>query len=183
MSSSKTRNMLLILFVVLTLIFGSLSAYEFSQVQQVRSTSQNTVTSTTFSVTTISVTIYPTTYPTTTPSGTLPDNGYIQIQTIGEGRQDFAYTKLVSSTPDAFVFDGVNFTLWVQKTVTFSAGPCASPGGYHGYLITFSDGSSENLSACMLAGYTYEIFLTKHTDPQAGLMVFEDGALYFLSSG
>lgn len=183
MSSSKFRNILLTTFIFLTLIFGSLTVYEFFQVQQVRSTSQNTVTSTTASTTTVSVTVYPTTYPTTIPPGTLPDNGYIEIQTIGESRHDFAYTKLVNSTPDNFVFHGVNFTLWVQKTVTPTQGPCASPGGYHGYLITFSDGSSENLSACMLAGYTYEIFLTKHTDPQAGLMVFDSGALYFLSSG
>jgi hypothetical protein len=52
MSSSKTRNILLVAFVVLTLVFGSLFAYEFFQVQRVKSpstiTSTTTVTSTSF---------------------------------------------------------------------------------------------------------------------------------------
>jgi cytoskeletal protein RodZ len=62
-STLKKKNVLLIVFVVFTLLFGSLFAYEFVQVQQVKS--QSTITSTT----TVTSTSYTTkgTNTTTTP--------------------------------------------------------------------------------------------------------------------
>ena len=46
MSSFKKRNVLLIVFVVFTFLFGSLFAYEFFQVQQLKSQSITTSTTT-----------------------------------------------------------------------------------------------------------------------------------------
>ena len=63
MSSSKFRNMLLVAFAVLTIIFGSLFAYEFFQVQELKSISPTTHTTTVTSTTTVT-----TSFSTTTTS-------------------------------------------------------------------------------------------------------------------
>jgi hypothetical protein len=78
--SFKKRNVLLIVFVVFTFLFGSLFAYEFFQVQQLKSLTQSTTvtTETLFTTSTITVTTNSTTKPNTVP-GTVIPKSYFRI--------------------------------------------------------------------------------------------------------
>jgi hypothetical protein len=164
MSSPKTRNILLVTFVVLTLILGSLSAYEFVQVQQLKS---STITTSTTTVTSTPSTTYTHTYRTTsviTANATIPDEGEIKIYFPNRTKCYFFDYKRMSDFPE-----GTSVTF---KNVTFECMPLTYTTTCKLYYvtITFADGTSE-LSG---AGYCFppetSIAFTDHSNPTAGVM-------------
>jgi hypothetical protein len=116
MSSFKVYNTILIIFIVLTLIFGSLSAYEFFQIEQLKSSS---ITTSTTAVILIPSTTFTTT--TTLTTQALSDRGLIRVYD-GVTVKVFEYMKWNSSTPNTLTFNNVTFTLWTNTTVTNTAG-------------------------------------------------------------
>ncbi|MHB8566608.1 MAG: hypothetical protein ACYC7D_07840 [Nitrososphaerales archaeon] len=122
----------------------------------------------------------------------LSDRGTIQILN-GTSLETFAYIKWNSSTPNTFtisnvtftLWSNVTFTLWTNSTVTYTGGSCYGPSnGYSGYVIKFSDGSTQTLTTCAVGfNAPMTIRLTNHTHPQVGLLIVPStGAVYFLVS-
>ena len=113
-----------------------------------------------------------------------PTNTVTSTTTIGFSK--FLYTMWAQSTPNSFTLDTVKFTLWTNTTITFSAGSCYGPSnGYAGYVITFSDGSSQTLTTCTIGVNPppLSVVLTSHTNPQAGILIVPStGQVYFLVS-
>ena len=119
-----------------------------------------------------------------------PNNGPTVFQTglpkIVVGGKGFNYAAWNSSTPNTFTIYNVKFSVWTNTTITNTGGSCyGGVGGYGGYILTFSDGSSENLSACTIGpNPPMSIRLTNHVNPQAGLLVIPStGTVFFLVSG
>ena len=113
-------------------------------------------------------------------------SGSIQISNAnGTEFETFVYDEWNSSTPNTSTINGVTFTLWTNTTITNSAGSCyGAPNGYGGYVIKFSDGTSQAMTTCTV-GFNppTSLRLTTHTNPQAGLLIFpRTGAVYFLVS-
>jgi hypothetical protein len=112
-----------------------------------------------------------------------PTNTVTSTTTIGSSR--FLYTVWTQSTPNSFTLDTVKFTLWTNTTITFSGGSCFGPAnGYAGYVITFSDGSTQTLTTCTIGvNPPLSVVLTSHTNPQAGILIVPStGQVYFLVS-
>jgi len=122
---------------------------------------------------------------TTTETTTLTSTVQQTPPTIVIGGATFTYTQWNSSTPSSFTISGVRFSLWTNTSITNTGGSCYGPaGGYGGYVITFSDGSSQTMTTCT-AGLnpSTSIRLTSHVNPQAGLLIYPStGAVYFLVS-
>ena len=162
MSSIKTSNKLLIIFVVLTLIFGSLSAYEFFQVQQVKSSSITTSTTanteTLFTTSTITVTA-------TVPN--VPDEGLIDFG-YGSYEGVFAYKRVSDFGAGASV---------TFRNVTFYSMPLnTSITGCEVYYVrvTFPDGTSERADVGSCVSLYPSITFTTHSSPKAGV-IFSPG--------
>jgi hypothetical protein len=192
MSSKKARNMLLATFVVLTLIFGSLFAYEFVQVQQLKSSSQTT------STTTLTLTPYTTTVPFTTTVTLLPSTTFTVATSTETGitTSIITVTATVPNVPDEGV---INFglpnrtnaysfyykrmpdfpqgTSVTFKNVTFECMPLThtTTCKLYNVTITFADGTSE----LNVVGYcfppTTSIAFTIHSNPTAGVMYAPGG--------
>ena len=112
-----------------------------------------------------------------------PTDTVTSTTTIGSSR--FLYTMWTQSTPNSFTLDAVEFTLWTNTTITFSGGSCFGPSnGYAGYVINFSDGSSQTLTTCTVGvNPPLSVVLTSHTNPQAGILIVPStGQVYFLVS-
>lgn len=112
-----------------------------------------------------------------------PTNTITSTTTIGSSK--FLYTMWNQSTPNSFTLDTVKFTLWTNTTITFSGGSCFGPSnGYAGYVITFSDGSSQTLTTCTIGvNPPLSVILTSHINPQAGILIVPStGQVYFLVS-
>lgn len=112
---------------------------------------------------------------TSVESFLLGSSGVLNIQGIGS----FYYLQDNSSIPQTFTYRNVTFSHITGKTYT--GGTC------DGYTITFKDGSSENLTACSTPFDFPTVFVfTQHKspngNPQAGLAMSANGALYFLVS-
>ncbi len=117
-------------------------------------------------------------------SQALSDHGTIQILN-GTSLETFAYTQWNSSTPSAFTIADVTFTLWSNSTVTYTGGSCyGHSSGYGGYVIKFSDGSTQTMTTCVVGfNAPMTIRLTNHTNPQAGLLIVPSTrSVYFLVS-
>ena len=166
MPSSKFRNVLLVAFAVLTIIFGSISAYEYIQVQQLKS---STITTSTTTVTSTPSTTYTHTYRTTsviTATATIPDEGEFKI--CFPNRTDcyfFVYKRISESDFPA----GTSVTF---KNVTFYNMPLNFTTSCTLFYIriTFPDGTSELGGA----GYCFppetSIGFSDHSNPTAGVM-------------
>jgi hypothetical protein len=156
----QRTEVLLIAFIVLTILFASISTYEYASPNQASSSTQSISSSS--SIPSFQVT------QSTSPS-LLGASGQLVIQGVGP----FDYLQRNSSTPDQFSFDYVKFSVWTNTTVTITGGTCYGSGNYYGgYVATFSDGSSETFTACLSGPYPYvQILLTKHQGPQAGLLI------------
>lgn len=157
----ERTKVLLIAFIVLTILFASISAYEYAFPNQSLSSSTQSISSSS------SIPSYQITQ--SVSSSLLGASGQLVIQGVGP----FDYLQRNSSTPDQFSFDNVKFSVWTNTTVTITGGTCYGAGNYYGgYVATFSDGSSETFTACLSGAYPYvQILLTKHQSPQAGLLI------------
>lgn len=171
MSSFKKRNLLLVTFGVLTILFGSLFAYEYVQVQQLKSST------TTTSTTTGTLTPSPTSETTETATSIVCFiDDTVNIKDVGT----FAYRReTTTGAGNVVVLKNVTFAIWVNTQVTFTFGLC-SP--YRGYVITFQDGTSENMTACSIAFSPITTRLTTHRNPRAGLSIFPDGDVFLIVS-
>lgn len=159
--------MLLVAFVVLTLIFGSISVFGLFQVGQLKSSSIITVTITTPTMITSTVaetpcsTIYTSTVTTSMP--VVPEEGSL----VFWGMPSFSY-KLVGEDfePGSSTnFNGVTFaSLLLNNT-------------YVGCMvrivkITFQDGSSEVIQTAMCpTGFEPHIYFADHSNPRAGIII------------
>lgn len=98
MLSSKVR-VLLVALAVLTIVFSSFSAYEFFQVERLKS---STITTSTTTVTLTPSTTYTDTYRTTsviTANATIPDEGEIRICFSNRTSCDFFDYKRLEDFP------------------------------------------------------------------------------------
>ncbi|MGD0329000.1 MAG: hypothetical protein ABSB40_00975 [Nitrososphaeria archaeon] len=174
MSSIKVRNVLLVTFVVLTLIFGSLSAYEFVQVQQVKSLSQTTSTttvtlppSTTFTVATSTETGITTSIITVTATvPNVPNEGVIKIGFPNRTNAYFFDYKRMAGFPagTSVTFKGVTF---YSEPLNESLTGCV----VYYVKVTFPDGTSEVTGAGYCATMVItSIAFTNHSNPTAGVM-------------
>jgi hypothetical protein len=179
MSSLKKQNLLLVTFGVLTIIFGSLFAYEFIQVQQLKSstitTSTTTITSTP-STTYTSTSNYTSTYVTTetryttstitVTSSFMPDLGSIGFQGMGQ-RLYFQYKRVSLPVGTSVTFSNVTF---------YNVPPAPTSSSCVGYNIrvTFTDGDSEMLGIGQCPTSGPSIVFTEHSNPKAGI-IFEYG--------
>jgi len=178
----KATTMLLALFVVLTIVFASISVFEFAQSgnQKTQSNSTTTTTATTTITTTITT---PSSTSQTQTSGSSPfkDNGYVTIGSIG----NFIYTRIPTSGGEptaSTTLQNVTFA-YLKPNATITG--CIS----YEFKVTFQDGSSENLTAqsCPTNFETSFVFSnhTTHqnttpptTPPTAGLMLIPSGGPY-----
>ncbi len=167
MSSIKARNVLLVTFVVLTIIFGSLSAYEFFQVQQVGSTSSNT-SSTTSTITKTTETLFTTSTITVTATvPNVPDEGLIGFG-YGPYEGVFAYKR---------VSDFGAGTSVMFRNVTFYSMPLnTSLTGCEVYYVrvTFPDGTFERVNVGTCVSFYPSIAFTTYSNPKAGV-IFSPG--------
>lgn len=168
----KPSRVFLGAFVILTIAFAFISAFEFVQLGNGRIQSNQTTTTTTTVTTTIIT--------QTSLSSTVgfPDNGYIQIGSVGY----FAYTRIATSsgvpTTSTQTFQSVTFA-YVKPNATITGGVCDV------FKVTFQvDGSSENLTACSYpTNLETVVVFSKHANPTAGLMfVASNGSVYLLVS-
>ena len=171
MSSPKFRNMLLVAFAVLTIIFSSLSAYEYIQVQQLKSPSVTTSTTTiTLTSSTTSTTVTTETRFTTSTiivtTSFVPDLGSIGFRGMGQ-RLYFQYKRVSLPVGTSVTFSNVTF---------YNVPPAPTSTACVGYNIrvTFADGASEMLGVgeCPTSGPS--IVFTEHSNPKAGI-IFEHG--------
>lgn len=142
MSSIKARNELLIIFVVLTLIFGSLSVYEFIQVNNLEKEVSDLKSS--------------------SSTTTVPEEGLLYFFKFG----DFEY-KMVSEMKEgeSITYKNVTFTdLPLNETYT----GCS----VQFFKFSFQDGSSEvkQITLCPTS-FEPKMYFTNHTNPRAGVMV------------
>jgi hypothetical protein len=165
MSSSKFRGVLLAAFVVLTIVFGSISVYEYIQVQQ--TTTITLPPSTTFTVTTSTETqifISVITYTATVPY--VPDEGEIEICFPNKTDCYFFAYKRMSGFPQgtSVTFKNVNF---YSMPLTGHFTGCVE----YNVTITFADGTSELHGAgyCGPDART-SIAFTDYKNPTAGVM-------------
>jgi len=147
MPSAKVRNMLLATFVVLTLVFGSLSIYDFFQIQQLKISGSTTL----FTTSTITV---------TTSVPTVRDEGDIYFSGIGY----FQYKRLLDLPV------GTSVTFW---NVTFYSVPLNSTSSgctIYNITVSFPDGTSEQtgVGSCPLQGP--KVVFTNHSHPRAGII-------------
>jgi len=167
----QRSRILLAIFVVLTLIFALTTLYEATNSSGPARISTATATQTVI-------------VGNQTPQA-IPVSGSITLR-LGQGdSRTFQYVMWNQSTPNTFTFYGVRFSVWTNTTVTNTAGSCFGPvGGYGGYVIGFTDGSSERLSTCTVGGHPpISIVLTNHTLPQAGFLIIPTSAqILFLVS-
>ncbi len=175
MSSLKFKNLLLTAFAVLTMIFGSLFAYEFVQVQELTGSSQiastTTVTlqpSTTFTVTTSTETRISTSVVVVT--ATVPnvqDEGELSITFPNKTQSElFAYKRLSDFPEGTSVnFEGVTFYNMPHNMTTCEV--------YY-IKITFyiSDGTSERLGVGWCYGFpNTDMDFSNHSNPIAGVIL------------
>jgi hypothetical protein len=144
MSSSKFRNMLLVAFAVLTIIFGSISAYGYIQVQQLKNIGQTTSTTTVtltpsttvttetrFTTSTITVTTNFTTKTSTVPGTIIPKSFFTiflsesSVQAVqGENK------VLCSVTAVAYKYGSSVTTTWSDRIELQQANIVPSGGGF-----------------------------------------------------
>ena len=168
MSSIKARNVLLVTFVVLTLVFGSLSIYDFFQIEQLKSsnitTSTTTVTSTSSATSTSVTTETLTTTSIITASATVPnvpEEGQINFGYMGT----YAYKKLGDLAGDAKV---------TFRNVTFYSVPSteiATGCVIRNIWVTFPDGTSEKIGVGWCMFPKLDIAFTNHSNPRAGVIL------------
>lgn len=180
MSSSNLRSMLLVAFVALTLIFGSLTTYEFVQVQQVKSpppttyTVTATITSPTTATLTVAETTYSTTYTITITTSKLPDEG----TTLVSNGEVYAYKRLENfDEGETITFKNVNFTnLIYNSTETY-----LEPTFF--IKVTYIDGFSQVLTVWINPFASSPLtYFTDHS-PKAGVIISNENssvALYLL---
>jgi hypothetical protein len=169
----QTTKILLALFVILSIIFAALAAFEYTQ------TGPKTTTTTTTTTTTIQVSVITLTQTSGSSAPQTPP------AVISIGGTAFTYSEWNSSTPDTFTISDVKFALWTNTTVTFTGGSCYGPvGDYGGYVITFPDGTTQTMTTCTAGIDTpISIRLSSHVDPQAGLLIDPSTeSVYFLVS-
>ncbi len=153
----QLTKMALALFVILTIAFAALSAFEYVQLSSAKTSTK-----------------------TSTQTSSIP--GTLPVLRIGGTM--YTYSEWNSSTPNTFSILDVKFVITANITLSYG-GTCYSlgSGGAH-VAIAFPDGSTESLSTC-IEGPTppVSIQLTSHVNPQAGvLMVPSNGTVYFLVS-
>src|ERR1700674_949651 len=135
----KATTMLLALFVGLTIVFASISVFEFAQLSNQKALSTTTATTTSTVTTTITTQLI-TTQTQTSGSNPLKDNGYVSIGSVG----NFIYTRITISggAPTAS-------TTLQNVTVTYLKPNATTTGGIcYAFKATFQDSSSETLTAC-----------------------------------
>ena len=140
MSSIKARNELLIVFVVLTLVFGSMFAYEFVQVNSLEKEVSELKSSS---------------------STTVPEEGIIYFYKMG----DFYY-KMVSEMKEgeSITFKGVTFTnLLLNHTYT----GCVVQ--FFKFSFQDDSSEVTQITLCPSA-FEPDIYFTNHTNPRAGLI-------------
>lgn len=178
MSSFKVNNTILIIFIVLTLIFGSLFAFEFFQVQQVKSSSTTTstiiitLTSSTTSTFVTTETEITTSVVTVTPASNVADEGVIKLW--------FPNRKNVYLFDYRRMGDFPAGTSVTFKNVTFFSKPINFLGcEEYDIMVTFPDGMSEETGAgyCGTEVLTSVAF-TNHSNPIAGVMYVPSFYLY-----
>jgi hypothetical protein len=180
----KPQGAALAVFVVLTLVFASVTVLEYTR---------DTTTTETVTVTATGTQIQA----SSSSSAEFQSNGIIDLDSGGNLTQ-FLYTEWNASTPTTFTFANVIFTLSTNPTITNTGSNCWV-AGYGVFNVTFADGSSETLSPCTLAAavtITSEssgqsvtfpndltIRFTDHVNPQAGLLIdLSTGDVYILVS-
>ncbi len=161
MSFSKFRSVLLVAFAVLTIIFGSISAYEFVQVQQLKSSRITTSTTTVTSTPSTTETWYTTsTITATSPVPKLPDEGEFEIVNMGT----FEYKYVGDLQGGASVsFRNVTFySMPLNTTIT---------GCSVRYIrATFPDGTWERINVGWCYPIKISIQFTNHSNPRAGMI-------------
>jgi hypothetical protein len=155
MTSSQSRNVWLILFIAMTIIFSLISAFELIEINNLRTELDRLKQ----------------------PSLVCFNDDTIYVKGAGS----FVYVRETTITAGNVVtLRNVTFTLWVNSSITYTMGLCMP---YRGYVITFQDGASEDLTACHIISMSpIETRFTKHLNPQAGLLIFPDGTVYLLVS-
>ncbi len=151
MSSSKTRNILLATFVVLTLVFGSLSIYDFFQIQQLKSSGSTTLfTNSLLENITVTASV-----------PTVHDVGSIYFSGIGY----FQYKRL-SDLPvgTSVMFWNVTF---YSVSLNFTSSGCT----IYNITVSFPDGTSEQIGVeyCPTGGS--DVVFTNHSNPKAGVIL------------
>jgi len=146
----KAATILLALFVILTIVFASISVFEYFN-----PTAQPLQLLTT--VTTIITTQPSTSQTQTSGSNPFKDNGYITIGSIG----NFIYARipiLTSGEPTASTtLQNVTFT-YLKPNATTTGAICYT------FKTTFQDGSSETLTACSYpTGFATDVVFSNHT--------------------
>ncbi|MGD0330479.1 MAG: hypothetical protein ABSB40_08550 [Nitrososphaeria archaeon] len=146
MSSIKARNVLLVTFVVLTIILGSLSAYEFFQVQQ-----SKTAMWTSTSVITVTATV-----------PYVLNESEIKF-VYGTNYYIFAYER-IADLPAGSSVTFRNVTFYSMPLNTSITG-C----GVYYIKIIFLDGTSERLNVGWCGFPTTSLAFTNHSNPKAGV--------------
>ena len=162
--------MLLALFIALTIVFASISAFEYFNLRTAAPTT-TTITAT--------MTAQPGASQTyvhfKSSSIPLPDNGHITI-----GNTDlFTYTSL--QTPEV----GPNPSTTLENVTFTYLKPNATITGciQYEFKAAFQDGSSENLTAQSCpTGFESTLALSKHQTPTAGLLLMPSVGMYALVS-
>lgn len=157
----QSTKILLTLFVILTIAFATLSAFEYIQLTGAKTSTQTTTE-------TIVTSSLPPTLPVLRIGGTL-----------------FTYSEWNSSTPNTFTILNVKFAITANITVNYG-GSCYSLGSGGAYVaITFPDGSTESMTTCTVGPTPpVSVELSNRVNPQAGLLIIpSNGTVYFLVSG
>lgn len=161
----RAATILLVLFIVLTAIFASISAFEYQKAPATYTTTITTQLGT--GQTSL-----------TSASNPFPDNGYISIGGVGY----FSYMKVPTSagqpTVSTETLQNTTFT-YLVPTATTTGAVCLA------FKVAFQDGSSENLTACSYpTNFETSLVFSKHIKPIAGLMFIPSGGstIYILVS-
>ncbi len=190
MSSIKFRDALLIAFAIMFLLLGSISAYEFvqvdglnkeisrlnSEVEELKSTPPTTYTTTATIMTTtmITSTVAETTYSTTftstvmTSKPMLPDEGSIILNDV----EDYAYKRIETfEEGSSIIFRNVNFTnLKHNATETYMV-----PVFF--IKVTFRDGVSEVIKIFIIPLESRPLMYFTIHSPKAGIIISNGNSL------
>jgi hypothetical protein len=166
----KAATILLALFVVLTMAFASISAFEYFNYGTAVATTTTITTTITAQLGTGQTYIH-----FKSSSNPLQKNGNI---TIG-GTDLFVYTSLqspgVEPTPNT-ILENVTFT-YLKPNATITG--CIS----YEFKVTFQGGSSENLMAQSCpTNFETTLVLSNHQTPTAGLLLMPSVGIYALVS-
>jgi hypothetical protein len=177
MSSSRVRNVLLVTFIVLTLIFGSLFVYEFIQVQQVKSpppttyTVTATITTPTTITSTVAETTYSTTHTVTITTSKLPDEGTTSLN----NGEDYTYKRLENfDEGETITFKNVSFTNLIHNATETYLEPVFF------IKVAYTDGFSQVLTVWINPFASRPLMYFTDHSPKAGVIISNENSLIVL---